>query len=109
MQYTRVDVCPECSGSGVVDHPAWAAVYAVHARPHDLLPFQVALAMIVGGYSDDVTVTARNAEGLPIAWEVPPRLIPCACQEPQIVAETSAEVQQAWFRAVALGYVEVEP
>lgn len=103
QQHHSQELCHECSGSGVVEHPAWLTVYNVYAHPERCMPFEIALCMCVRGHAEDVVVTGRSALGLPNAWAFPPRLIPCACQEPEVIAEYSVEVQTDYFAAGAAG------
>lgn len=78
-----VEPCPECGGAGFIDHPAWAAVWGRRANPARLYDWEVALTMCVAGFADDVIVAERDAEGMPRAYTLPDRLIPCDCLGPE--------------------------
>lgn len=68
-------------------HPAWRAVHGKlldrkrwaaweageEGAYHD---WEIALAMTVAGFGDDVAVTARDKDGRPAAYALPPYTIP---------------------------------
>lgn len=106
--YRIAETCPECYGAGLVDHPAWVEVYKRHVNPDKLHDWQIALAMTVGGCGDDVTVTLRDAEGRPMRYAFPDRMILCDCLEPVPTREFVRASFDEWAKGVAAGVLKVE-
>lgn len=72
--------------SQTIVHPAWEAVEQhlsdpqrwqarAEGKPEGYHDWQIALAMCVVGYGDDLIVTQRDTEGQPAAYAFPNRLL----------------------------------
>lgn len=81
--------CPECYGAGRIEHPAWrAALPLIGPMPRRLtadvladFERRVLEAMIAAGFEDDCLFTEFTPVYTRHFYELPPRWIPCACQD----------------------------